>query len=115
MTTVLIVIMTMEPSESTSSSSFNQSPSGDKLSNDKLILQFDIGSGGFAQVFCGVLQSTNKSYAVKIVNTTQFSDTAKQMLLSEWNALKRLAKASHPFIANLHFAFNDGYVYWTIS
>lgn len=90
----------------------NRTQSGDELSLDKFVFQSEVGKGGFARVLCGVFLYTKTWYAVKIVNKSQFSSGSigQQMLLSELHALKRLAKASHPFIANLHFAFHDMYV-----
>jgi serine/threonine protein kinase len=66
-----------------------------------------IGEGGFAQIYRAMHKSSNTWYAMKVIDIKSCSQRkgGTEMLRSELDSLMTLTP--HPFIANLHFAFQN--------
>ncbi|CAG9333066.1 unnamed protein product [Blepharisma stoltei] len=70
-----------------------------------------IGHGTFSLVYLAIDKSTNKEFAIKAINKSQFSNQneAKKIIKNEISILRKL---NHPGIAKLHKVYeSDGYVY----
>lgn len=73
------------------------------------ITDFDLvhllGSGGVGNVWYGVERETGRAFAVKIIEKHQImGQTSIARVLAEREIMTRL---QHPFIVNLHYAFQD--------
>ena len=64
-----------------------------------------IGRGGFGKVWKVRLKSTNEYFALKEMFKVKVIDRRSEFsIMSERNLLSKL---KHPFIVNMHFAFQD--------
>lgn len=64
-----------------------------------------IGRGGFGKVWKVILKATKKQYALKELNKAKLIDKKCDTNLRYEKDL--LSKINHPFIVNMHFAFQD--------
>ena len=66
-----------------------------------------IGRGGFGKVWRVCLKKTNEYFALKEMSKLRIIDKrSEESIMSERNLLSNL---NHPFIVNMHFAFQDFY------
>ncbi|MCQ2816314.1 MAG: protein kinase [archaeon] len=64
-----------------------------------------IGRGGFGKVWKVIEKKTNKLYAMKEMVKTKIID--KKSVQSVKNERRFLSRMNHPFIVNMHYAFQD--------
>jgi len=67
--------------------------------------QYVIGRGGFGKVWKVELRKGNKMYAMKEMAKARI--ISKRSVNSVMNEKKFLAQLNHPFLVNMHYAFQD--------
>ena len=76
-----------------------------KISKDDFDFLNLIGKGGFSYVWKVKYKLTNELFALKEMSKKRILDS--HMKHNIFNELRILSKLKHPFISNLHFAFQD--------
>ena len=85
--------------------SVSQQSSIQKISRSSFEFLKIIGRGGFGRVWKVLHKPTKKVYAMKSMLKTRIIDTKNEQNVIDEREI--LSKLSHPFIANMHYAFQD--------
>jgi serine/threonine protein kinase len=86
-------------------SKFSKNPENIILSPNLFEFKYIIGKGGFGKVWKVVLKKTNELYALKEMSKAKIIDKKSEKAIKYERDL--LVKIKHPFIVNMHFAFQD--------
>ena len=86
-------------------STSKQSSKKDEISKNQFDFMYVIGRGGFGKVWKVYLKKTKKVYAMKEMFKAKVIDKKSERSIKYERDL--LAKMKHPFIVNLHYAFQD--------
>ena len=76
-----------------------------EISKDDFVFLNLIGKGGFSYIWKVKYKLTNELFALKEMSKKKILD--RHMKHNILNELRILSKLKHPFISNLHFAFQD--------
>ena len=85
--------------------SVSQQSSIQKISRSPFEFLKIIGRGGFGRVWKVLHKPTKKIYAMKSMLKTRIIDTKNEQNVIDEREI--LSKLNHPFIANMHYAFQD--------
>ena len=85
--------------------SVSQQSSIQKISRSSFEFLKIIGRGGFGRVWKVLHKPTKKIYAMKSMLKTRIIDTKNEQNVIDEREI--LSKLNHPFIANMHYAFQD--------
>ena len=75
------------------------------LSSNSFEFKYIIGKGGFGKVWKVVFKKTGKLYALKQMSKAKIIDKKSERSIKYERDL--LTKINHPFIVNMHYAFQD--------
>ena len=75
------------------------------LSSNSFEFKYVIGKGGFGKVWKVVFNKTETLYALKQMSKAKIIDKKSERSIKYERDL--LAKIHHPFIVNMHYAFQD--------
>ena len=75
------------------------------LSPNLFDFKYIIGKGGFGKVWKVVLKKTGELFALKEMSKAKIIDKKREKSIKYERDL--LVKLKHPFIVNMHFAFQD--------
>ncbi len=75
------------------------------LSSNSFEFKYVIGKGGFGKVWKVVFKKTGTLYALKQMSKAKIIEKKSERSIKYERDL--LAKIHHPFIVNMHFAFQD--------
>ena len=75
------------------------------LSSNSFEFKYVIGKGGFGKVWKVIFKKTNQLYALKQMSKAKIIDKKSERSIKYERDL--LAKIHHPFIVNMHYAFQD--------
>ena len=75
------------------------------LSSNSFEFKYIIGKGGFGKVWKVIMKKTGKLYALKQMSKAKIIDKKSERSIKYERDL--LAKINHPFIVNMHYAFQD--------
>ena len=75
------------------------------LSPNLFDFKYIIGKGGFGKVWKVVLKKTGELFALKEMSKAKIIDKKSEKSIKYERDL--LVKLKHPFIVNMHFAFQD--------
>ena len=76
------------------------------LNANSFDFKYVIGKGGFGKVWKVVFKKTGTFYALKQMSKAKIIDKKSERSIKYERDL--LAKIHHPFIVNMHYAFQDG-------
>jgi serine/threonine protein kinase len=75
------------------------------LSSNSFEFKYVIGKGGFGKVWKVIFKKTGNLYALKQMSKAKIIDKKSERSIKYERDL--LAKIHHPFIVNMHYAFQD--------
>ena len=75
------------------------------VSKNNFEFEYIIGRGGFGKVWKVKLKKNKKKYALKIMSKLKIIDKKSELNIKSEKEF--LSKLHHPFIVNMHYAFQD--------
>ena len=87
-------------------------PQEDDINRNHFNFLYVIGKGGFGRVWKVQSKKTKETYALKEMSKLKVLDKKSEKSINSERAF--LSKLHHPFIVNMHYAFQDYYKLYLI-